>query len=246
MEEYRLQKYLAHAGIASRRAAEEIIRSGKVSVNGHFVTDPAVKVTIKDKVTVNGKSVKPTKSKTYIIINKPTQVLTSVSDDRGRKCIVDLVKTDERIYPVGRLDYDTKGLVILTNDGDLMQYITHPSHEVAKTYEALVKGEPNEETLQKLREGVELDDGRTLPAEADIVRFKGKNAVVRIKIREGRNRQVRRMLDAVGFPVLKLTRTAIGGLELGEMRPGEYRDMKRKDFEALLGKSEARKLGLCN
>lgn len=248
MEEFRLQKYLAHAGIASRRAAEEIIASGRVFVNGKRVTDPATKVTVKDKVTVDGKSVKPTKSKTYIIMNKPTGVLSSASDDRGRKCVVDLVKSDARLYPVGRLDYDTQGLILLTDDGDFMQYITHPSHEIRKTYEAQIKGEIDEEALQKLREGVDLgeEDGITLPAEADVVRFKGKNAVVRVIIREGKNRQVRRMLEAVGHPVLKLKRTALGGLEIGDLKPGSYRNMKRSDFEALFGKALAKKLGYYN
>lgn len=248
MEEFRLQKYLAHAGIASRRAAEEIIASGRVFVNGKRVTDPTTKVTVKDKVTVDGKSVKPTKTKTYIIMNKPTGVLSSASDDRGRKCVVDLVKSDARLYPVGRLDYDTQGLILLTDDGDFMQYITHPSHEIWKTYEAQIKGEIDEETLQKLREGVDLgeEDGITLPAEADVVRFKGKNAVVRVKIREGKNRQVRRMLEAVGHPVLRLKRTALGGLEIGDLKPGSYRNMKRSDFEDLFGKALAKKLGYYN
>ena len=243
MEEYRLQKYLAHAGVASRRAAEEIIGAGRVFVNGKRVTDPAVKVTVKDKVTVDGKAVKPTVSKTYIIMNKPLNVISSASDDRDRKCVTDIIGGDTRIYPVGRLDFDTQGILLLTDDGDFMQRVTHPKYEMVKTYEALVKGEPGEEALKTLREGVMLEDGITLPAEADIIKFKGPNAVVQIKIREGRNRQIRRMLEAVGFPVLKLKRTAIGGLTVGELRPGMWRNMKHRDFEELFGKSEAKKLG---
>lgn len=245
MEEMRLQKFLAHSGVASRRSAEQIIASGVVFVNGKRVTDPAVKVTERDKVTVNGKTVRPTKTKTYIILNKPTGVLSSVSDDRGRKCVVDLVDTEARIYPVGRLDYDTQGLIILTDDGELMQYLTHPSHEIWKTYEATIKGEIEEDELKQLREGVDLgeEDGRTLPAKADVVRFSGRNAVVSVKIREGKNRQVRRMLEAVGHPVLKLKRVALGGLELGNLKPGAYRNMKRSDFEDLLGRQVARKFG---
>lgn len=243
MEEFRLQKFLAHSGVASRRAAEEIISLGRVFVNGKRVTDPAVKVTARDKVTVDGKTVTVTRTKTYIIMNKPLGVLSSASDDRGRKCVVDLVDIEGvRLYPVGRLDYDTSGIILLTDDGDFMQRITHPKYEMVKTYEAMVKGEPEEEDLQKLRDGVELDDGMTLPAKADVVRFKGSNAVVKIEIREGRNRQVRRMLEAIGFPVLKLKRTAIGALELGDLRPGAYRNMKHRDFEALFGKQEAKKL----
>ena len=228
MEEYRLQKYLAHAGVASRRAAEEIIGAGRVFVNGKRVTDPAVK---------------PTVSKTYIIMNKPLNVISSASDDRDRKCVTDIIGGDTRIYPVGRLDFDTQGILLLTDDGDFMQRVTHPKYEMVKTYEALVKGEPGEEALKTLREGVMLEDGITLPAEADIIKFKGPNAVVQIKIREGRNRQIRRMLEAVGFPVLKLKRTAIGGLTVGELRPGMWRNMKHRDFEELFGKSEAKKLG---
>ena len=244
MEEWRLQKYLAHSGIASRRAAEDIIAEGRVFVNGKRVTDPATKVTLKDRVTVDGKTVKPTRTKTYIILNKPAQVLSTASDDRGRTCVVDLVDAEgARLYPVGRLDYDTKGIILLTDDGDFMQRITHPKFEMWKTYEAVVKGEPDEETLGMLRAGVELEDGKTLPAEAAVVRFKGNNAVVRVKIREGRNRQVRRMLEAVGYPVLDLKRTALGGLELGELRPGKWRHMKHRDFESLFGKNEAKKLG---
>ncbi len=243
MEEFRLQKFLAHSGVASRRAAEEIIASGKVFVNGKRITDPAHKVTARDKVTVDGKTVTVTRTKTYIILNKPLGVLSSASDDRGRTCVTDLVKIENtRLYPVGRLDYDTQGIILLTDDGDFMQRVTHPKYETEKTYEALVKGEPTEEDLGKLRAGVELDDGLTLPAKADVIRFKGPNAVVKIVIREGRNRQVRRMLDAVGFPVLKLKRTSIGGLELGELRTGAWRHMKHRDFEALFGKNEARKL----
>lgn len=243
MEEFRIQKFLAHSGVASRRAAEQIIAEGRVFVNGRRVTDPATKVTSKDKVTVDGKTVTLTRTHTYIILNKPLSVLSSAEDDRGRTCVVDLVKTDARIYPVGRLDYDTQGIILLTDDGSFMQRVTHPKYEICKTYEALVKGEPKEDDMEVLRRGVELDDGKTLPCEADIVRFKGPNAVVKVRIREGRNRQVRRMLEAIGFPVLKLKRTAIGGLSLGDLRPGAWRHMKRRDFEDLLGKNEARKWG---
>lgn len=243
MEEFRLQKFLAHSGIASRRAAEDIIAEGRVFVNGKRVTDPAHKVTLKDKVTLDGKTVTITRTRTYIIMNKPLSVLSSASDDRERTCVTDLVKLDNvRLYPVGRLDYDTQGIILLTDDGDFMQRVTHPKYEMPKTYEALVKGEPKEDDLQKLRDGVELDDGMTLPAKADVIRFKGPNAVVKMVIREGRNRQVRRMLETIGFPVLKLKRTAIGGLEIGDLRPGAWRNMKHSDFEDLFGKNEARKL----
>ncbi len=244
MEEFRLQKFLAAAGVASRRASEEIIASGRVWVNGKRVTDPAVKVTLKDKVTVDGKPVRPAKTKVYIMMNKPLSVLSSSSDDRGRRCVVDLVDLPEvRLFSVGRLDYDTSGLILLTNDGDFMQRITHPSFEIWKTYEAVVKGTPNEAALKKLREGIPLEDGMTLPAHADVVGYKGNNAIVEITIREGRNRQVRRMLQAVNYPVISLKRVQLGGLSVGALKEGEWRYLRRADFEALFGRSEAKEYG---
>ena len=244
MEEFRLQKFLAASGVASRRASEIIIAEGRVFVNGKRVTDPAVKVTAKDRVTVDGKAVRPVKSKVYVMLNKPVSVLSSSSDDRGRKCVTELVEIPEaRLFAVGRLDYDTSGLILLTNDGDFMQRITHPSFEIWKTYEAVVKGEPGEQVLKKLREGVPLDDGVTLPAFADVIGYKGNNAIVEIRIREGRNRQVRRMLEAVHYPVISLRRTELGGLRLGDLKNGAWRYMKRRDFEDLFGAAEAKELG---
>lgn len=244
MEEFRLQKFLAASGVASRRASEIIIAEGRVFVNGKRVTDPAVKVTQKDRVTVDGKAVRPAKSKVYVMLNKPVSVLSSSSDDRGRKCVVELVDIpDARLFAVGRLDYDTSGLILLTNDGEFMQRITHPSFEIWKTYEAVVKGEPGESVLKKLREGVMLDDGQTLPAFADVIGYKGNNAIVEIRIREGRNRQVRRMLEAVHYPVISLRRTELGGLRLGDLKNGAWRYMKRRDFEDLFGTAEAKELG---
>ena len=244
MEEFRLQKFLAASGVASRRASEEIIRQGRVNVNGKTVTDPAVKVTQKDRVTVDGKAVKPARTKVYIMMNKPVSVLSSASDDRERTCVVDLVDIpDVRLFPVGRLDYDTSGLILLTNDGDFMQRITHPSFEIWKNYEAVVRGTPTEAALKKLREGVLLDDGVTMPAHADVIGYKGNNAVVEITIREGRNRQVRRMLESVKYPVISLKRTQLGGLSVGALKNGEWRYMKRADFEALFGRAEAKEYG---
>ncbi len=241
MEEFRLQKFLAAAGVASRRASEVIIAEGRVWVNGKRVTDPAVKVTQKDRVTVDGKPVRVARTKVYIMMNKPLSVISSASDDRERKCVVDLVDMpDVRLFPVGRLDYDTSGLILLTNDGDFMQRITHPSFEIWKTYEAVVKGTPKESELKKLREGVELEDGMTLPAHADVVGYKGNNAIVEITIREGRNRQVRRMLEKINHPVIALKRTQLGGLNVGALKEGEWRNLKRADFEALFGRTEAK------
>ncbi len=225
MEEMRLQKYLALCGVASRRSSETMIAEGRVTVNGRVVTEMGTKVTGKDTVCVDGKAVKPERNKVYIMINKPVGVLSSTSDDRGRQCVVDLVEgVRERLYPVGRLDYDTSGLLLLTNDGDFTRKLTHPSFEIWKTYEALVKGEINEGNIKRFSEGLVLDDGPTLPALLTVIGHKGDNAIAEVRVREGRNRQVRRMLEAIRHPVIKLKRTGFGPLELGDdLRPGAWR-----------------------
>ena len=217
MEELRLQKYLAQCGVSSRRGAEQIIQEGRVTVNGTVVTEMGIKVKKGDKVTVDGQIVKQEKIKYYILLNKPAGVLSSVKDDRGRECVVDLIEgIDARLYPVGRLDYDTTGLLLLTNDGDFMQRVTHPSFEIWKTYQAVVKGVPTETDVKRFAEGIMLDDGKTLPAVLDVVGYKGNNAIVEVSIREGRNRQVRRMLERIGHPVNSLKRISFGSLELGD------------------------------
>ena len=234
MEEMRLQKYLALCGVASRRTAEKMIADGRVSVNGVTVTDMGVIVGGGEKICVDGKAVRPERNKVYIMINKPVGVLSAVSDDRGRPCVVDLVTgVGERLYPVGRLDYDTSGLLLLTNDGDFTLKLTHPSFEIWKTYEAVVRGEPNEGNIKRFAEGLELDDGPTLPALLTVTGHRGNNAVVEVRIREGRNRQVRRMLEAVHHPVLKLKRTGYGALTLDEnLKPGAWRYLTDKEIEA--------------
>lgn len=234
MEEMRLQKYIAACGVASRRGAETLIAAGKVTVNGKIITEMGVKVKSNDKVTVDGSLVKPEKNKYYIMLNKPAGVLSSVKDDRGRECVVDIIKgVDVRLYPVGRLDYDTTGLIILTNDGDFMQKVTHPSFEVWKTYQAVVKGSPNETDVRKFSEGLYLDDGKTLPAVLDVVGYKGNNAIVEVSIREGRNRQVRRMMERIGHPVNSLKRIRFGCLELGELKPGKWRTISLEEIGRL-------------
>lgn len=237
MEPVRLQKYIAMCGIASRRAAEKLIEQGLVSVNGKVVTEQGVKVTKKDRITVDGKVILPEKKKYYIMMNKPTGYICAVSDDRGRDCVVDLVKEEipARVFPVGRLDYDTSGLLLLTNDGEFMQKLTHPSFEIWKTYRAVVKGVPTEKNISDFASGIELEDGKTEPAVLEVVGYKGKNAIAEISIKEGRNRQVRRMLEACGHPVLSLERISIAALELGDLKPGAWRNLKEKDFEALFG-----------
>lgn len=234
MEEIRLQKYLAQCGVASRRGAEQIIRDGRVAVNGVIVTEMGTKLKKNEKVTVDGQVVKPEKNKYYILLNKPSGVLSSVKDDRGRDCVVNLIEgVDARLYPVGRLDYDTTGLLLLTNDGDFMQKVTHPSFEIWKTYRAVVKGVPTETDVKRFAEGLMLDDGKTLPAVLDVVGYKGNNAIVEVSIREGRNRQVRRMMERIGHPVNSLTRISFGSLELGDLKPGKWRHVRPEEIARL-------------
>ena len=236
MEPVRLQKYIASCGVASRRAAEKLIEEGRVSVNGQIVTEQGVKVTPKDKVMLDGKPIKPEGKKVYIMLNKPEGYICAVSDDRERPCVVDLIEgIEERIFPVGRLDYDTTGLLLLTNDGEFMQSLTHPSYEIWKTYRAVVKGTPNEKHVEEFARGIELEDGKTEPAVLEVVGYKGKNAIVEVSIKEGRNRQVRRMLEAINHRVIKLKRVKIGGLELGDLKTGAWRYMKERDFKDLMG-----------
>lgn len=234
MEEMRLQKYLAQCGVASRRGAEQIIKEGRVAVNGVVVTEMGIKLKKGEKVMVDGQVVKPEKIKYYILLNKPSGVLSSVKDDRGRDCVVNLIEgIDARLYPVGRLDYDTTGLLLLTNDGDFMQKVTHPSFEIWKTYRAVVRGVPTETDVKRFAEGLMLDDGKTLPAVLDVVGYKGNNAIVEVSIREGRNRQVRRMMERIGHPVNSLTRISFGSLELGDLKPGKWRHVRPEEIARL-------------
>ncbi|WP_227766120.1 pseudouridine synthase [Zhaonella formicivorans] len=237
MSEIRLHKLLAEAGIASRRTSEKLIAAGKVYVNGQKVTKMGFKVIPEhDVVTVEGKPVKLPATKIYLLLNKPRGFVTTLKDPQGRRTIVDLLPdVPERVHPVGRLDYDTEGLLLLTNDGQFTYALTHPKHLIEKTYLALVKGVPDHADLQQLRSGIMLADGITAPAKARIVRkFKGM-ALIELTIHEGRNRQVRRMLEALGHPVLRLKRTKIGNLGLGKLRVGQYRYLERKEVEGLLG-----------
>src|SRR5919107_1144939 len=210
----RLQKILSQAGVASRRAAEKLMAEGRVSVNGKTIfelgskADPA-----KDDIRVDGRRVKSAERPRYILLNKPRGYVTTRSDEKRRKTVLDLLEgVREYVYPVGRLDYDTEGLLLLTNDGDLAASLTHPRHGVERTYEARVAGMPDERALQKLRTGVPLDGKRTLPADVVLANTGRRDAdgILLITIREGRNRQVRRMLEAVGHPVDRLKRTKIG------------------------------------
>ena len=234
MERIRLQKYIAMCGVCSRRDAEELIKQGRVYVNGSKVEEMGLKITYEDKVEIDGNVISMEKKKYYIMMNKPTGVISAVSDDRGRKCVTDFIKgVDARLYPVGRLDYDTQGLILITNDGDFMQKLTHPSHEVWKTYEALVRGIPGQNDIKEFEQGLLLEDGMTLPCVLEVIGYEGKNAIVEVMIREGRNRQVRRMLERINHPVIRLKRTKIASLELGDLKPGQWRFLNSEDFKAL-------------
>ncbi|WP_406676226.1 pseudouridine synthase [Moorella sp. ACPs] len=221
----RLQKYLAQTGVASRRHAEEMIRAGRVKVNGKIVTAMGVHIVPgQDEVTVDGRPVTGPEEKVYVLLYKPPGYVTTVSDPQGRPKVVDLVKDiPARLYPVGRLDYATEGLLLLTNDGELTLRLTHPRYRIPKTYLALVKGVPDAKTMTRLRRGVKLEDGLTAPACVQMRRIKGDHALLELTLREGRKREVRRMLATVGHPVVWLKRIKFAFLTLGDLKPGEYR-----------------------
>lgn len=236
MEE-RLQKIMANAGVASRRKCEQLILDGKVEVNGEVVTALGVKADpATDIITVNGKPITANANKVYAAFHKPKGVITSMSDPEGRKTVLDFVKgIGGRVYPVGRLDYDTEGLLLLTNDGDLANMLMHPRHHVAKTYHATVKGIPHGDLLEKLREGVQLEDGMTQPAEVEYhdVDMERKSATISITIYEGRNRQVRRMFEAIGHPVVKLKRVQFGNIFLQGIPRGKFRHLTKSEVNEL-------------
>ncbi|GGN95325.1 ribosomal large subunit pseudouridine synthase B [Saccharibacillus kuerlensis] len=232
----RLQKILAQAGVASRRKCEELILAGKVEVNGEVVTTLGTKADPDaDEITVSGRAIKAQK-KLYLMFNKPKGVITSATDPEGRKVVTDYIKgIKERVYPVGRLDYDSEGLLLLTNDGDLAQKMTHPSHHVPKTYLATVEGIPHGDSLEKLRRGIQLEDGMTAPADLDYydVDQEKKQATIRITIYEGKNRQVRRMFDAISHPVKRLKRISMGNLYLQNLKRGLFRHLTANEVNEL-------------
>ncbi|PLT34827.1 pseudouridine synthase [Bacillus sp. V5-8f] len=231
----RLQKVIAHSGLASRRKAEEMIKEGKVKVNGKIVTELGTKVGPTDKIEVD--QVPVTKEvPVYYLFYKPRGVISAVSDDKNRKVVTDFFpEVIERIYPVGRLDYDTSGLLILTNDGEFANTLMHPKHEVDKVYVAKVKGIPLRENLRKLERGIILEDGKTAPAKTKVLSIdkKKQTAIVEITIHEGKNRQVRRMLEAIGHPVLKLKREKYGFLTLHGLSAGESRELTPHEVKQL-------------
>ncbi len=238
MEE-RLQKLLAGMGIASRRKAEELIAEGRVTVNGKVATLGQKADLAKDHVKVDGKLLGRPEQKVYLMMHKPKGVITSLHDPEGRPTVKDFLKgVRQRVYPVGRLDYDSEGLLILTNDGEFAHGLLHPSKEIPKTYLVKVKGMPDAPALEKLRKGIKVEGIMTAPAKVKFLKTTESNAWLEITIHEGRKRQIRRMLERVGHPVLKLIRTKIGSLSLGDLRPGLWRYLSAGEM-ARIGKSSS-------
>lgn len=233
--EIRLQKYLALCGVASRRKAEEFIAAGKVSVDGRTVRAMGEKINPQtQKVTVDGKQIAPETEKTYILLNKPKGYVTTLADPQGRPIVTDLIKDVEtRIFPVGRLDFDTEGALLLTNDGELAQKMQHPSFEVTKTYEARIKGVPSWEKLKNLERGILLEGKMTSPAKLKILGKQTQSALVRITIHEGRKHQVKKMFSAIGHPVTSLKRVAYGNLRLQNLPRGRYRLLNKQDLKKI-------------
>ncbi len=241
----RLQKVIAQAGIASRRKAEVLIVDGKVKVNGVVVTELGTKVSNSDRVEVEGVELVK-EGYVYYLLYKPRGVISTVDDDKGRKTVMDLIpQVDERIFPVGRLDYDTSGIIILTNDGDFSYLMTHPKFGIKKKYVAKVKGIPQREALKKLERGIELEDGKTAPAHVKMqtVDKKTNTAIIEITISEGKNRQVRRMFEAIDCPVQKLRRESFAILTTYGLNAGEARELTKHEVKQLRVLAETGKIG---
>ncbi len=235
MTRERIHKIIANAGVTSRRKAEALIREGRVGVDGHPVNTLGARVDPEQSIiTLDGRRIDPVTQKTYILLNKPRGYITSLEDPLGRPTVIDLLKTiKQRVYPVGRLDYDAEGLLLLTNDGALANRLLHPSYKVPRTYLVKVKGQPSHEALIRLRSGVNLADGPTSPAQVKFLGKTHKNSWVRITIAEGRNSLIKRMFEAVGHRVLKLKRVRFGSLTLGELSTGDYRMLLPEEVRRL-------------
>ncbi len=236
----RLQKVMAHAGIASRRASEDLIAAGRVTVNGE-VAELGRKVDASsDDIRLDGERVNVDTDLVYVMLNKPQGVVSTADDPRGRPTVVDLVGFDQRLFPVGRLDLDSEGLVLLTNDGDLTHRLLHPSHEVDKVYVVLVRGTIRDRTVTTLLEGVELDDGLARPRQVEVLETRHDQSLVQLTMTEGRKREVRRIFDEVGHPVKRLARVAFGGVELGDLRQGHWRELTQQEIARLHAATEGR------
>lgn len=227
----RLQKYLAAAGIGSRRTCEQYILEGRIKVNGEIVTELGKQVEEQDEVLFDNKLVKPESDYVYYLLNKPTGYVTTVKDEKDRPTVMDLIKDSEyRVFPVGRLDFNTSGLIILTNDGQLTYELTHPKHNIDKTYQVKVKGKLTQKEIAKLEQGVFIDGRKTAPAKVELIKENNTTTVFNITIHEGRNRQIRKMCEAVGHKVLTLKRIAIGNIKLGNLALGEYRLLTHQEI----------------
>ena len=230
-----MQKILSRAGVASRRAAEKMILDGRVSVDGQVIIELGQKFdTATSEIRLDGEIISFNESKIYILLNKPVNVLSSAKDDRGRTTVIDLIKdVNERIYPVGRLDFNTEGLLLLTNDGELMNGLLHPKFQIDKTYRVKVSGSITDDKIEKLQNGIELEDGITAPAKVHLFGKSSTEAKLDITIHEGRNRQIRRMIAGVGCEVKKLKRIRFAGLTLGNLQAGQYRRLTETEVAKL-------------
>ena len=231
----RINKYIAASGITSRRKADELIEQGKVLVNGKVLREPGYDVQPGDTVIADGREIEKQEKPVYYMLNKPIHVLTAVSDDRGRTTVCDLLTdVDERVFPVGRLDYNTSGMLFLTNDGRFAYKLTHPKHKVGKTYRVLIAGNIDKASLAALRKGVDIGGFITSPAEVNVEFWTKKSTVLTITIHEGKYHQVRKMFKAVGHPVQELARIKVGDMDLGRLKEGQYRKLSPREVEYLM------------
>lgn len=228
----RLDKLLANAGIISRRGVKQFLKTNDVTVAGKRVTESGTRVSLTDKVLINGQPIKKP-GFVYFLLNKPMGIISTTSDEFGRDTVTSLIDTPYRVYPVGRLDKDTHGLVLLTNDGELTHKLIHPKYHVPKVYRLTIEGHPREEQLNQFCEGVILDDGITLPAPTRIIHKTPETTVLEVTLHEGRNRQIRRMCDAIGLALKDLQRLAFGPLQLATLKKGDYRELTKKEIQSL-------------
>lgn len=244
MEE-RLQKIISQAGLASRRTAETLIREGRVSVNGVVVREMGSKADSgNDEIRVDGKLISMEVSRVYLMLNKPPGYVTTLKDPEGRPIVTDLLHgVQERVYPVGRLDYDSEGLLILTNDGDFAQKLLHPRYGIPRTYRVKVRGSLTRRELGEIVKGVRLEDGVFTPAGVEVEKMNPKSSWVRMTISEGRNRVIRRLFDVMGHPVARLVRIALGEIKLDKLKEGEFRPLKKREIEKLLSYGKSRSSG---
>ena len=231
----RLQKVIASSGYCSRRKAEELITAGKVEVNGKKIVELGTKVNYDDDIVVEGSALSLKEDKVYYLLNKPRGIISTSKDDKKRKTVVDIINTNKRIYPVGRLDYDTTGVLLLTNDGELTNLLVHPKNNIEKVYIAKIEGIPSKEDIIKLTKGVIIDDRKTAPAKAKIKKIDKNNntSIIELTIHEGRNHQVKKMFEAIGYSVIKLKRERFAFLDVNDLKSGEYRELTIKEVKCL-------------